>query len=276
MFEIIDYHSTRALQICIVFVATLAMQRWLQFSHAGWIGFAVMMIYAGFDAGSSIQRTLHRFGGAVFGLLLSFVFWEAGQVDYRLIIIIIPIIVFFAFFSLGKIYAFPTVFTVTLTALGTDYYSPIDYDTYNFFFDYFRATGIALFICLFFESIVFRKQNLTHKFRSELVSTIIQQLQQLVVLVSTLPLKQSHYLKLSIQCNVKIMELQTVIHTATYDYNAQQAAVSDLDEFYMIIERVYLNIRRLFVEPSQSSELLIAETNNYIERLIVMKNTAVI
>ena len=208
-----DFRSMRALQICIVFVATLVFQRWLQFSHAGWIGFAVMMIYAGFDAGSSIQRTFHRFWGAIFGLLLSVILCVIGQIDYRLIIIIIPIVVFFAYFSLGKIYAFPTIFTVALTALGTDYYSPANYDTYNFFFDYFRATSMALFICVFFESIVFRKQNLTNLFHHELVNTIIQQLQQLVTLVSTKPLRQSRYLKLSIQCNVKIVELQTTINS---------------------------------------------------------------
>ncbi len=60
MFETIDYRTTRAFQICVVFIFALALQRWLKYSHAGWIGFAVMMIYAGFDSGTSLHRTIHR------------------------------------------------------------------------------------------------------------------------------------------------------------------------------------------------------------------------
>ena len=152
MFKIIDYRKTRALQICLVFATALAIQRLLGYSHAGWIGFAVMMIYAGFDRGASLQRTYHRFWGAILGLLLSYILWLMGQVDFRLILVIVPVLVFMAYFSLGKLYAFPTIFTVTLTALGTDYYGGSDYAVPNFFFDYLLSTVVAFLLCFMYES----------------------------------------------------------------------------------------------------------------------------
>jgi uncharacterized membrane protein YccC len=265
----------RALQICIVFVTTLTLQRALEFSHAGWIGFAVMMIYAGFDAGSSIQRTIHRFLGALFGLFLSYVLWIMGQIDYRSFLIIVPIVVFFAFFSLGKSYAFPTVFTVTLTALGTYYYPPADYETYNFFFDYFRATLIAFFICMVFEGIVFKNKNLTHRFHYDLRQHIIQHLRELLDIVSTKPIQQSQYIKLSAQCNLKVMELQQLIETTKYDYHVQHTKVEALKAFDAMIEKIYLNIYHLFVEQCQTLQPLIQETTDYLEKLTQMNKRTI-
>src|SRR3990167_8423105 len=117
----LDYRTTRAFQICVVFAATIMVQEWLKFAHSGWIGFAVMMIYAGFDSGTSLHRTRHRFWGSMLGLLLSYVLWFFIRIHYETIFLVIPIVVFMAFFSLGKFYVSPTIFTVTLTALGIDY-----------------------------------------------------------------------------------------------------------------------------------------------------------
>ena len=121
-----------------------------------------MMIYAGFDSGASLQRTIHRFWGAVFGLLLSYGLWIVGQIDFRFILVIIPFIVFMAYFSLGKRYAFPT--TVTLTSLGTDYYGRNNYAVPNFFFDYLLSTVVAFLLCLIFETLVFQNSQLSRKF----------------------------------------------------------------------------------------------------------------
>ena len=162
--KIIVYRSVRALQICMVYATTLLIERLLQFPKAGWIGFVVMMIYVGFDAGASMHRTLHRFWGTLIGLLLSYFLWILGILDYRLMLTLIPIAVFFSFFSLGKFYSYPTIFTVTLTTLGTAYFTPADYSVSEFFFDYFRATFIAFLICMFFEGIVFKNKKMTQVF----------------------------------------------------------------------------------------------------------------
>ena len=274
MLKTIDYRSIRALQICIVFAATLAIQRILLYSHAGWIGFAVMMIYAGFDAGASIDRTLQRFSGMLLGLLLSYFIWMLGVMNYRVMIIIIPIVVFFAFFALGKSYAFPTIFTVTLTALGTDYYAPTHYDVSNFFFDYFRSTLVALCICIFFEGIVFKRKSVTHKFYQELQHLILLQLQQLLTLVSTEPHHQSRFLKLSVQFNVKILELRAFVQVARHDYRFQHIGFNELQEFNEMVEQAYLNIRRLFILAPQTDETLVFETTQCIHRLDVLSQAA--
>lgn len=267
MLTTVDYRSTRALQICIVFATTLVIQRWLEFSKAGWIGFAVMMIYAGFDAGTSIHRTMHRFWGTILGLILAFCLIVIGRIDYRFIIIFVPIAVFFAYFTLGKFYAFPTIFTVSLTALGADYFPSETYEPYSFFFDYFRATIIALFICVFFESIVFRKNNLTHLFYRDMQKAIVLQLQQLLDIVLKKPIKNSRYLKLSVECNLKIVELTNFVNTSKYDYHLQETQFAELHEFNEVMENTYLNVRRLFVISPLTNHNYELEAKNGIEKL---------
>jgi len=171
-----EYRTTRALQICIVFGTTLVIERLLNYSRAGWVGFIVMMIYVGFDSGASIHRTMHRFMGSLLGLLLSYFLWKLELLDFRLVLVVIPTVIFLAFFSLCKFYAYPTIFTVTLTFLGTAYFNPADYDAYSFFFDYFKSTAVAFFICFVFEGLIFRSSHLTKKFYNDLQNSIINEL----------------------------------------------------------------------------------------------------
>jgi uncharacterized membrane protein YccC len=266
----IDYRSTRALQICIVFICTLLLQRWLLFKHAGWIGFAVMMIYAGFDTGASLHRTFHRFWGAMFGLFLSFILWFFCRMDYRIILVIIPFIVFMAYFSLGKFYAYPTVFTVTLTTLGTAYYSNNNYDVANFFFDYIRATTIALCICLFFEYFVFKKTHLTHRFYQDLTQLMSQQLQQLFTIVITKPLRQSQFIKLSAQFNSKVMELHAFSQTAQHDYHLKNQQMNKIKSVSTQAEQIYQNIRQLFVGVPAHEDRLILDTKHLLDQLSLL------
>ena len=227
--KIIDFRSIRALQICIVFAATLLLERLLGFSRAGWIGFVVMMIYVGFDAGSSLQRTFHRFWGTMIGLLLSYLLWWLGLLDYRLELTIIPIVVFFAFFSLGKFYAFPTIFTVTLTSLGTAYFSPTNYDAYYFFFDYFRATLVAFIICIGFDGLFFKNAKITRAFHQDLRAQIVSVLQQLFTQVTAAThRKKSFFLNKSAHCHLKIAELAVFERNISYDYSLQETGPLDI------------------------------------------------
>jgi uncharacterized membrane protein YccC len=274
MLKKIEYRTTRALQICIVFVTTLALQRWLQFSHAAWIGFSVMMIYAGFDSGTSLHRTFHRFWGAMIGLLLSYILWLFIRIDYGLILMVIPIVVFMAFFSMGKRYALPTIFTVTLTALGVDYYSTDHYAVQNFFFEYARATITALAICMVFEYFVFKRGQLTHQFYFDLQRTVVNQLNCLLAVVETLPVRQSQYLKLSAQFNVNMSELHAFLDTAKHDYHIKKHIFNQLDEFNKTVEFIYSNIRQLFVSSHNARDSIILETKKALENLTAMSKGA--
>lgn len=274
MFKTIDYRTTRALQICIVFVTTLAIQRWLQFSHSAWIGFSVMMIYAGFNSGASLHRTSHRFWGAIIGLFLSYILWFIIRIDYGLILMVIPCVVFMAFFSMGKQYSLPTIFTVTLTALGVDYYSTDHYAVQSFFFEYTRATITALAICVIFEYFIFKKSRLSHQFYLDLQRTVISQLACLLSVVETLPVRQSQYLKLSTQFNVNISELQVFLQTVTHDYHIQNHVFNQLDEFNQTVEFIYNNIRQLFVSSHHARDSILLETKKALNNLIKMSEGA--
>jgi hypothetical protein len=241
-----EYRTTRALQICIVFVTTLAIERLLNYSRAGWIGFIVMMIYVGFDAGASIHRTMHRFWGSLLGLLLSYFLWQLGLLDYRVMLIVIPAVIFFAFFSLCRFYAYPTIFTVTLTFLGTAYFSPLDYDAYYFFFDYFKSTVVAFFICFVFEGLIFRSSHLTKKFYNDLQNSIIDELEQLYHLGIKQPSNQNHFLRGSATCRVKINELHIFEQTAKHDLGLKQG-LGNTKSFHTLVSRALHDIRLLFL-----------------------------
>lgn len=267
MFKIVDYRKTRALQICLVFATALAVQRLLAYSHAGWIGFAVMMIYAGFDRGASLLRTIHRFWGAVFGLLLSYFLWIMGQVDFRLILVVIPFIVFMAYFSLGKLYAFPTIFTVTLTSLGADYYGGNNYAVPNFFFDYLLSTVVAFSLCSMFEFFIFRGSQLSRKFYIDLQKRIITRLNKLFYIVTQRPMLESTYLQASITLNTNILDLYAFVDAAKHDTHSEIDFHDELIFFSSVVQQVYHNIRRLFVIAPSRNELLELETQNILEQL---------
>lgn len=268
MFKLVDYRKIRAFQISLVFATALAVQRLLGYSHAGWIGFAVMMIYAGFDKGASLQRTIHRFWGAIFGLLLSYILWIMGQFDFRLILVVVPIIVFFAYFSLGKLYAFPTIFTVTLTALGADYYGGNDYAVANFFFDYFLSTVVAFLLCFLFEFFLFRGSQLSRKFYLDLQKRIITRLNKLFTIVIQSPLRDSSYLRVSTVLNTNILDLYAFVDAAKHDSHPDINLLDEMALFGSTVQQAYHNIRRLFVLAPRKNTILELETKNILQQLV--------
>ncbi|MDF1757191.1 MAG: FUSC family protein [Legionellaceae bacterium] len=256
MFKSLDYRTVRALQICVVFIATLALQRALNFSHAGWIGFAVMMIYAGFDSGASLYRTKHRFWGAMFGLFLSYFLFIFILFNDDLIWVIIPIILFLAYFTVSKYYVAPTTFTVTMTGLGSDYYQSNSFSIDQFFFDYGEATTIAFCLCVFFEYFIFRKNNLTGKFYQEFKQLLINQLQILLDIVREENVRHSRYLKASAEFRSNLIKFESFLKTAKHNYSGNEHIYNDVDDFNQTIERVFYNIRQLFVLGSSEYENL--------------------
>ncbi len=253
MLQNMKFRTIRAIHICIVFTTTLAIQEIFNFPRAAWTGFAVMMIYVGFDAGSTLRRTFHRFWGMLLGLFLSYILWFLGHIDYRILFFIVPIGVFFAYFSLGKLYMYPTIFTVTLTALGSDYYATDAYSPLWFFSDYFICTVIALIICIVFEYFVFRGRNLTQKFYYELQQDITNTLNQIFVLATAKPMNKSKLLKHTIQVNTKILEYNVLLGNTQHSYNFKDGLTTELEEFLAKVKLVYYNLRLLQVLPHEQS-----------------------
>lgn len=264
----IDYKTTRALQITTVFVGTLALQWALNFSHAGWIGFAVMMIYVGFDPGTSMHRTIHRFWGAMLGLFLSYILFFFIRFNNDMIFVVVPAVVFFAFFSLSKYYFSPTIFTVTLTALGSDYYHTAQYNVDQFFWDYGKATTLALGICVCFEYFIFRKTNLTGKFYADLQQKLCLELDTLFQLVSAKTLQKSAYLKLSVQCNNNIAALRSFLALSKkHAYHVTPSLFENEKAFDETAEDIFHNIRELFVLGVNAPEALRQQTKALLNKL---------
>lgn len=269
MSKFLEYRATRAFQICIVYATTLLIERLLQFNRAGWIGFVVMMIYVGFDAGASMNRTFHRFLGTMIGLLLSYFLWLLGLLDYRLIMTVIPIIVFFSFFSLGKFYSYPTIFTVTLTSLGTAYFSPENYDAYYFFFDYFKATIVAFFICIFFEGIVFKDINMSQVFHDEHHAKVLDNLEQLFVIATNKKIHKTSFLKASAECHAKILDTLAFEVTSRSDYALIKNELFDTEYFHQQVTNALDSIRQLFLLAPHRDESLVLGIRTILDQLWV-------
>jgi Fusaric acid resistance protein-like len=268
MFENIDFRTMRALQISLLFLASIAMQRLLHFAHAGWIGFTVMVFYSGIDSGTSIFRTVHRFWGTMLAILLSCILWWIMRKHSELIFLVTLAVVFMAFFTAGKYYFLPTVFTVTLTFLGIDYYVLDHYNFGEFFFDYARCTMIGAAICIFFEFFIFKNSSVSYKYYFELRQTFTRQLEQLFTVVITKPLRQSQYLKLSAQCNSRVIELNTFLNNTKHDFHINPAFFAELEQYDALLETTYSNIRQLFVE--NANPILILETQKLLAELSQM------
>ena len=273
MSQTLNYRGTRARQISLVFAASLVMVKVLHFQHAAWISFAVMMIDVGFDPGTTIHRAIHRFWGSMLALLLSFILIYLINLHATWIFIIIPVIIFFAFFSVGKYYAYPTIFTVTMTALGLAYYTPDNYFVDEFLYDYMRCTITALGICVVFEYFIFKKNNLSHLFYIELQETLIHQLSELIRLVTQKSMSSSQFLKLSVACNMKILELESFIHTNQHNYRRQTPYFHDYEPFHSQVTWVYQCSRQLYVMRPSPSQELIQQAQKALEQLTTMKQT---
>ena len=267
-----EYRSTRALQICVVFLTTLIIERLLHYSRAGWIGFIVMMIYVGFDSGASIHRTIHRFVGSLLGLLLSYWLWQLQLLDFRIILMVIPCIIFLSFFSLCKFYAYPTIFTVTLTFLGTTYFNPISYHAYYFFFDYFKATAVAFAICMIFEGWVFKASYLTKRFYTDLQRTIITELEHLFQLSQQYPPNRNRFLRGSATCRTKIQELYNFEQTAQHDIGLAKG-LGDTESFHTLVSKALHDIRLMFLlateAPATLQQSIQEQLNNLTNNIFI-------
>ncbi len=261
-----SYKEARAFQICIVFSVTLFTQLLIQNPHVAWIGFTVMLIYAGFAKGASLQRTRERVLGVILGLFMGYFIWVLGQIDYRFIIFIVPGLVFMTFFFVGRSFAFLSAFIVALSVLGVDYYRSSDNAIANFLFDYLVFTLAAFAICVIFDHLIFKKTNLSRKFYFDLQEKIMVHLNELFKIVTHQPMRRSHYLKESNQFNVSVLDLYEFIKAENYDIENERLE----DESIMFREntqKAYHNIRRLFLQTSIENDQLIIETKQLLEEL---------
>lgn len=243
----LSYRAMRGLQISIVFTFTIFVQELLRYPRAGWTGFAVMMIYAGFDNGSTIFRAYHRFLGVILGLLTGYFLWFLGHVDYRTLVLVIPATVFFAYFLVGRAYSVPTVFTVNTSLIGTGYFDVHNTFSVTFFLvDYAVCTLIAFAIILAFEYFWFRKYHMMGRFIYDTQTEVIH---RHLVLENLLNNKKIHHItwfKACVALTRSLFEVNSLVHNAQFSVSSKRAVGDEFDKFAELTNRIFIGQKALY------------------------------
>ncbi|KTC86903.1 FUSC family protein [Legionella brunensis] len=243
-----NYRELRCVQISTVFFFTFFIQEWLRYPRAGWTGFAVMMIYAGFDNGTTIFRAYHRFLGVLLGLFTGYLLWFIGHVDYRTLIIIIPITVFFAYFLVGRAYSVPTVFTVNASVIGAGYFSAKNSPTvFYYIFDYTLCTLIGFGIILVFEYFWFRRYHMMQRFIRDTQAEVINDLYRLVDLLNQEAIRRRDWFSSCIKLTDSLFEVNTLMRNAQFADKSARAVGDEFNQFVDLGNRIFIGLKALYM-----------------------------
>jgi hypothetical protein len=249
MFGKLSYRSLRAVQISTVLCCTIIIQEAFRFPRAGWTGFAVMMIYAGFDNGTTILRAYHRFWGMLLGLLSGYLLWFIGHIDYRLLLLIIPLTIYFAYFLAGKAYSVPTIFTVNTSVIGTGYFdtSVTVFPLTFFLTDYLMCTVIAFCIILIFEYFWFSRYNLIHLFIIDNQAEMVRKLYRLIHLLNQNKTHRSHWFEACISYTDSLFEMEKLARNAQFIRRAKGTLGKEFNQFLELNSRIFINLKALYI-----------------------------
>ncbi|CEG56131.1 FUSC family protein [Legionella fallonii] len=278
MFGRLSYRSLRGIQISVVFFFTIIVQELLHFPRAGWIGFAVMMIYAGFDNGTTILRAYHRFLGMLLGLLSGYLLWFLGHVDYRLLIIIIPITIYLAYFLAGQAYTVPTVFTVNTSVIGSGYFDtsrstfPLTY----FLLDYLMCTVIAFAIILVFEYFWFRRYNVMSLFIKDTQADVIRKLYRLIHLLNQDKISRSDWFDACITYTDSLFEMDKLARNSQFLIISEGVLGDHFNEFVALNNHIFIRLKALYLATytkrrrKYDYNLLLQEVQADLKRLKIL------
>lgn len=243
----LSYRTLRALHICIVFTFTIWFQEILRFPRAGWVGFAVMMIYAGFDSGTTLFRAYHRFWGMLLGLFSGYLLWFMGHLDYRTLILIIPLTVFFAYFLVGHAYSVPTAFTVNTAVIGTGYFYAHNSFSITFFLvDYAICTVFAFVIILLFEYFWFRRHHMMQRFIRDTQNEVLQHLSELVNLLNQDKIQRTKWYHGCVALNRSLNEVNNLVRNAQFLHSSEQAVGDEFNYFVALSNRIFVALKALY------------------------------
>lgn len=244
----ISYRALRCIQISTVFFFTFVVEGFLHNPRAGWAGFAVMMIYAGFDNGATLFRAYHRFLGVFLGLLSGYVLWLIGHLDYRTLMVILPLTVFFAFFLVGRAYSVPTVFTVNTSVIGAGYFSTQQSPSVTYYlFDYAVCTLIAFAIILVFEYFWFSRYHMMRRFINDTQTEVVQDLYYLVGLLNQDKIRRAVWFKGCIQLTSSLFEVNTLIQNASFVHRSERAVGDEFNQFVTLTNRIFIGLKALYM-----------------------------
>lgn len=244
----LSYRALRCVQISSVFFFTIVVQEWLRYPRAGWTGFAVMMIYAGFDNGTTLLRAYHRFLGVLLGLFLGYILWFVGHLDYRTLITIIPMTVFFAYFLAARKYSVPTVFTVCASIIGSGYFNLDPISTVSYYiFDYIMCTLIAFGIILIFEYCWFRHYGMMRRFIIDTQIEVVHDLYYLVRLLNQDKIKRTKWFEGCLKLTRSLHEVDVLIENSQFMVRSEHAVGDEFTEFVLLANRIFVGLKGLYM-----------------------------
>jgi uncharacterized membrane protein YccC len=269
MLKHLSYRTTRALHICTVFSVAILIEYMLKIPRGAWVAFTVILIYAAFDVGTSVQRIWHRFWGVLLGLFLAHFFWFVGHLNYRTLLLIVAGLLCIYYYLLGKPYMQTTVFTTILSVVGSDYFASTNFYLQWYFRDYFMCTLFAVIICVFFEYFIFKRVNMTRKFYVDFQRDLISQLNEFLAIIKRPKINKKDFLNAVVAFNKKIAMLNTFTQNTKHDYHNKDNLIAELEEFNQYVIAAYQKIRKIFVlHPNiHTSHVLVAQTQGLIQQL---------
>jgi hypothetical protein len=183
----------------------------------------------------------------ILGLISGFLLWFLGHVDFRLLILIIPLTIFLAYFLVGHAYSVPTMFTVNTAVIGTGYFSTGLTTTVNsFIYDYTAATIVALAICVFFEYFIFRRYGLMQRFISDTQLQIIQQLKILLELLNRESISKVAWFNACIGLSQLLGEVNNLVRNSEFEYSAHKAVGNEFNQFVTLTNQIFVNLKALY------------------------------
>ena len=243
----LSYRALRAMRICIVFTFAIAFESILRIPHAGWVAFSVLMIYAGFDNGTTIFRAFHRFWGMLLGLFSGYLLWFIAHLDYRLLFIIIPSTVFMTYFLMGRVHSIPTIFAVNTAVIGNGYFfAHNDYAVTFFITDYAICTVIGFSIVLAFEYFWFRHYRLLACFIHDTQQEVIEQLKALINLLNQNKFSHSDFFRRCIEFNNSLVQVNNLARNSSFSLSAGDAVGDEFNQFVMRTNRVFVELKALY------------------------------
>jgi uncharacterized membrane protein YccC len=243
----LNYRSLRALRICTVFTFTVGFESILHIPHAGWVAFSVIMIYAGFDNGTTLFRAFHRFWGMLLGLFSGYVLWFIGHLDYRLLFIIIPCTIFLAYYLVGRAHSIPTIFAVNTAVIGNGYFfAHNDYAVTFFITDYAVCTIIGFAIVLCFEYFWFRHYRLMPRFIHDTQQEIIMHLKALINLLNQDKFKHSDFFRRCIEFNNSLANVNNLARNTQFLLSAEAVVGDEFKQFVEQTNRIFIGLKALY------------------------------
>jgi len=243
-----SYRSLRCVQISTVFFVTLIIQEWVRYPRAGWTGFAVMMIYAGFDNGTTMLRAFHRYLGMIMGLSTGYVCWFMGHLDYRVLIMLLPMSVFFAYFYAGRIYSIPTIFMVNCSVIGLGFFNMDPTSTVTYYVeDYSLCTTVAFAIILIFEYFWFRRHKMMRRFIIDTQAEVLQDLHALVTLLNQGKVRNTEWFNKCLKLARSLNQVTELIQNKQFIARIENLVKDDFVAFVENTNHIFIGLKALYM-----------------------------